>query len=122
MARHPNRQRRPGRGPRGCPLRQRCTTRTDGRTLNLHEHDAHLRRARHDRRENTNLLTTYRRHRPMVERSIAWLIGPKGRCRTLRYRGVRANNQWLHTRMAALNLRRLLTLGLDRIDNLWAIA
>lgn len=107
---------------RGCPLRQRCTTRADGRTLNLHEHDALLRRARRDWRENTDLLTTYRRHRPMVERSISWLIGPKGRCRKLRYRGIPANNQWLHTRMAALNLRRLLSLGLDRINNTWAIA
>jgi hypothetical protein len=48
----------------------------------------------------------------MVERSIAWLIGPKGRCRQLRYRGVTANDWWLHTRIAALNLRRLINLGL----------
>jgi hypothetical protein len=34
------------------------------------------------------------RHRPMAERSIAWLIGPKGRCRKLRHRGVTAND-WL---------------------------
>lgn len=106
---------------RGCPLRQQCTTRKDGRTLNLHQHDALLRQARHDWRTDTDLVADYRRHRPMVERSISWLIGPKGRCRKLRYRGINANNQWLHTRMAALNLRRLLNLGLDRIDNTWAI-
>ena len=58
----------------------------------------------------------------MVERSIAWLIGPKGRCRKLRYRGVTANNAWLHTRMAALNLRRLLNLGLTHHHGAWAIA
>ena len=68
-----------------------------------------------------DLRATYRRHRPMVERSIAWLIGPKGRCRKLRYRGVAANNWWLHTRMAALNLRRLLNLGLHHDHRTWSI-
>jgi hypothetical protein len=58
----------------------------------------------------------------MVERSIAWLIGPKGRCRKLRYRGVAANDWWLHTRMAALNLRRLSNLGLHRQHGSWALA
>jgi hypothetical protein len=58
----------------------------------------------------------------MVERGIAWLIGPKGRCRQLRYRGVSANNNWLHLRMAGLNLRRLLRLGLTRQDGAWALA
>ena len=58
----------------------------------------------------------------MIERSIAWLIGPKGRCRKLRYRGVAANEWWLHTRMAALNLRRLLNLGLTRTPNTWTLA
>lgn len=95
----------------GCPLRARCTTSKTGRTLNLHEHDALLRQARRDWAARPDLQDIYRRHRPMVERSIAWLIGPKGRCRKLRYRGVDANNQWLHTRMAALNLRRLIALG-----------
>jgi hypothetical protein len=50
----------------------------------------------------------------MVERSIAWLIGPKGRWRKLCYRGANANDWWLHTRVAALNLRRMLNPGLHR--------
>jgi hypothetical protein len=33
---------------------------------------------------------------------------------------VTANDWWLHTRMAALNLRRLINLGLTHDDN-WAI-
>jgi hypothetical protein len=57
----------------------------------------------------------------MVERSIAWLIGPKGRCRQLRYHGTAANNSWLHTRMAALNLRRLLNLGLQDNNGTWTL-
>jgi hypothetical protein len=105
---------------RTCPLRQRCTDRASGRALKLHEHDAPLRQARHDWATRHDLRAIYRQHRPMVERSIAWLVGPKGRCRKLRYRGVTANDNWLHTRMAALNLRRLITLGLTHTTD-WAI-
>jgi len=45
----------------------------------------------------------------MVERSIAWLV--RG-TRRVRYRGVAKNDHRLHRRAAALNLRRLITLGL----------
>jgi len=106
----------------GCPLRAKCTTSARGRILNLHRHDAELRQARRDWAAREDLRDTYRQHRPMVERSIAWLIGPKGRCRQLRYRGVGSNNQWLHLRMAALNLRRLINLGLQpAADGSWTI-
>jgi Transposase DDE domain/Transposase domain (DUF772) len=111
-----------GTACRDCPLRERCTTSKTGRTLNLHEHDALLRQARHDWATRDDIRDLYRQHRPMVERSIAWLIGPKGRCRKLRYRGVRANDLWLHHRMAALNLRRLLKLGLVAGPTGWAIS
>lgn len=107
---------------RGCPLRKRCTTSKTGRSLTLHPHDALLRQARRDWQDNEELRQTYRQHRPMVERSIAWLIGPKGRCRTLRYRGVSAGDLWMHTRMAGLNLRRLLNLGLARHSGAWIVA
>jgi hypothetical protein len=107
----------------GCPLRSKCTTRARGRVLSLHEHDAILRQARRDWAAREDLRDTYRQYRPMVERSIAWLIGPKGRCRQLRYRGVPGNDQWLHARMAALNLRRLINLGLvPAADGSWIIA
>ena len=55
----------------------------------------------------------------MVERSIAWLT--RGN-RRLRYRGTSKNNPWLHTRAAALNLRRLLALGLTRDHTTWTLA
>jgi hypothetical protein len=110
-----------GAGCRGCPLRARCTTAKDGRSISLHPHDQVLRAARRDWATREDLRDTYRRHRPMVERSIAWLIGPKGRCRKLRYRGTAANAWWLRTRTAALNLRRLLNLGLTRQPTGWAI-
>jgi len=111
-----------GAACRGCPLRERCTTSKTGRTLQLHPHDAILRQARRDWAANDQLRDTYRQHRPMVERSIAWLIGPKNRCRQLRYRGTTAGDRWLHTRMAALNLRRMINLGLQRtISGTWTI-
>jgi Transposase domain (DUF772)/Transposase DDE domain len=108
---------------RACPLRAKCTTRAQGRALTLHEHHAILRQARRDWAARQDLRDTYRQHRPMVERSIAWLIGPRGRCRQLRYRGVQHNNQWLHLRMAALNLRRMINLGLQpAADGNWIIS
>jgi hypothetical protein len=106
---------------RDCRLRARCTSSVSGRTLTLHPRDALLRQARRDWRDDEDLRAVYRQHRPMVERSIAWLIGPKGRCRKLRYRGVSANDAWLHLRMAGLNLRRLLNLGLVRQGGVWAL-
>jgi transposase len=110
-----------GAACRGCPLRQRCTTAKDGRTLTLHPQHTLLHAARQDWATRTDLREIYRRHRPMVERSIAWLIGPRGQCRGLHYRGVQTNNWWLHTRMATLNLRRLLNLGLHREHGTWAL-
>jgi hypothetical protein len=103
---------------RGCALRERCTTSATGKTLHLRPHDALQRAARVSAR-NTDWLNEYRQHRPMVERSIAWLT--RGN-RKVRYRGVAKNDHWLHHRTAALNLRRLINLGLDRTGNTWAIA
>jgi hypothetical protein len=104
---------------RSCPLRARCTTSSSGRTLRLHPHDR-LQRAHRVHAQHPDFQAVYRRHRPMVERSIAWLVA--GRNRRLRFRGTALNNLWLHHRAAALNLRRLLTLGLCRSNSAWAIA
>ena len=105
-----------------CPLRERCTTAKYGRTLTLHTHDGLLRAARRSWATDPALREVYRQHRPMVERSIAWIVGVRGRCRRLPYRGVAANDWWLHTRAAALNLRRLLKLGLTRQHTAWITA
>ena len=63
---------------------------------------------------------TYRQHRPMVERSIAWLV--RGTNRRLRYRGTERNRLWLGHRVAAINLQRLINLGLTHSAQGWAIA
>ena len=104
---------------RDCPVRAQCTTAKDGRNLHLHEHDA-LQRANRERAKDPAWQANYRQHRPMVERSLAWLVA--GGNRKVRYRGVVKNNAWLHTRTAALNLKRLLNLGLERDGGAWVLA
>ncbi len=108
-----------GAACRGCRLRAQCTTSTSGRSLTLHPHQA-LQRAHRKRATDPDFQAVYRRHRPMVERSIAWLVA--GGNRRLRFRGTRLNDLWLHHRVAGLNLRRLLTLGLPRTTGAWALA
>ncbi len=107
-----------GTACRGCPLAAQCTTAKDGRSLHLHPHDA-LQRKHRQRAKDKQWQASYRQHRPMVERSIAWLVA--GGNRKVRYRGTAKNNAWLHTRTAALNLRRLLNLGLVRHQGAWAL-
>jgi IS5 family transposase len=106
-----------GAGCRRCPLRERCTRSATGKSMQIREHDA-LQRAHRARAADPDWRATYRRHRPMVERSLAWLT--RGN-RRLRYRGTTKNDAWLQLRAGALNLRRLLTLGLQRTDGAWAL-
>ena len=85
----------------GCPLRARCTASPRGRKLDLHEHDA-LQREHRQRAADPAFQDDYRTHRPMVERSIAWLT--RGN-RRVPHRGISRNNAWLQLRIAGLNLR-----------------
>ncbi len=55
----------------------------------------------------------------MIERTIAWLV--KDNHRRLRYRGIEKNQIAWSLRCAAVNLKRLLKLGLVN-DNGWTIA
>jgi Transposase DDE domain/Transposase domain (DUF772) len=104
---------------RRCPLRGRCTTAKAGRTIRIHPHEDELRAAR--RRATTrSFQQSYRRWRPMVERSIAWLVADG--CRRVPYRGLQRNDLWWSVRVAAVNLRRLLVLGLTRRDETWVLA
>jgi hypothetical protein len=102
-----------------CPLRQRCTTAKRGRILRLHPHEEELRAARR-RAMTRSFQQSYRRWRPMVERSLAWLVADG--CRRVPYRGVERNQIWWSVRVAAVNLRRLWVLGLARQDGAWALA
>ncbi len=107
-----------GRHCTSCPVRARCTTAKAGRVIVLHPHHRLLAAARADATTDT-FDDTYRQHRPMIERTIAWLV--RDNHRRLRYRGVERNQlSWSH-RCAAVNLKRLLALGLDH-DNGWTTA
>lgn len=101
----------------GCPLRDRCTASARGRKLDLHQHDALLREHRR-RATDPAFQNDYRTHRPMVERSIAWLT--RGN-RRVPHRGISRNNAWLQLRIAGLNLRRMLNLGLTVKQGAWAL-
>ncbi len=101
----------------GCPLRVRCTKAKVGRTLHLHRHDDELVESRRAWREG-DFAEDYRQWRPMVERSIAWLVA-KGN-RRVRFRGVEKNQFGLSLRVAAINLRRLVNLGLIH-DGEWLL-
>jgi IS5 family transposase len=101
-----------------CPLRSRCT-KAKARSFSVSEHDQELVAARAAWADE-ELRATYRQHRPMAERSIAWLVA-KGN-RRLRYRGVERNEAWLHRRVAALNLRTLVAFGLTRTDGNWVLS
>lgn len=107
-------------GPRcrGCPVRSRCTSAIDGKTFKVTEHDHHLADARAAWAAGTGI-DDYRQHRPMVERSLAWLVANNNR--RVRYRGVDRNRLGLSTRAAAINLRRLLNLGLHHEPTGWAL-
>ena len=104
---------------RGCPVRSRCTSATAGKTFLVTEHDELLAANRRRWTSDSVLVADYRQHRPMVERSIAWLVADSNR--RCRHRGVDRNRLALSIRAAAINLRRLLNLGLDW-NNGWQLA
>jgi IS5 family transposase len=107
-----------GRRCRTCPLRHRCTASEEGRTIRLTINDRELVESRRAWRDG-DFISDYRKFRPMIERSIAWLV--KDRYRRVRFRGVTRNQLGLSTRVAAINLRRIVNLGLT-YDEGWSIA
>lgn len=102
---------------RGCPLRARCTRARRGMQLTISEHDTELVAARR-RATEADFLSTYRAKRPLVERSLAWLVASGNR--RVRFRGVERNHLGLSMRVAGVNLRRLVRLGLT-YDNGWVL-
>ncbi len=59
------------------------------------------------------------RRRSLAERSIAWIV--KDGHRRCRYRGVKRNQLGLSLRVAAVNLLRLLNLGLHHSRDSWRV-
>jgi len=102
----------------GCPVRSRCTASATGKMFNVTAYDLWLAAARADWRAGIGV-DDYRQWRPLVERSIAWLVADGHR--RVRYRGVERNRLGLSVRAAVINLRRLLNLGLTHTNNGWTL-
>lgn len=102
----------------GCPVREQCTTAKAGRVIKVHAHHALLAAARAFAGTD-EFDSDYRRYRPMVERTIAWLVANNNR--RCRYRGIERNRIAWSVRCAAVNLKRLGTLGLG-FDGGWTVA
>jgi IS5 family transposase len=102
----------------GCPLRSHCTHSKKGRDLKIHPHHHELARARRDAKD-PGWQGRYRRWRPMVERTIAWLVADGHR--RVGYRGIERNGIWFAHRAAAVNLKRLIRLGLNHNGTGWAV-
>ena len=103
-----------------CPLRQRCTTAKDGRSMTIHPHEGLLRAARAQAR--TEEFRQAYPTRSAIERTIAWTATQNGHRIRLRYIGTAKNDAWLHARCAAINLRTLLRHGLARSGGAWILA
>ena len=102
-----------------CPLRRRCTTAKQG----AHDPPASARGGvarcpppRGDPQLPAELSA--------VAADGGALAGLAGRRRlpTVPYRGIERNDLWWSLRVAAVNLRRLLVLGLARHDDVWVLA
>ena len=105
---------------RGCPVRSRCTSAVDGKTFRVGDHDQDLAANRARWRTDTDLVADYRQYRPLVERTIAWLVtNGHRRCR---HRGVARNRIAFSTRAAVVNLKRLINLGLEHDGTTWSLA
>jgi hypothetical protein len=100
-----------------CVLRDRCTKAKKGRVVTLD--DAHLRRKAHRARaRDPQFKASYRKVRPMAERAVEWMTR---RRRRVPYRGIAKNNACWRATAAAVNLQRLVALGLTRNAGAWTL-
>ena len=102
-----------------CPLAERCTTNTAGRTIAIHRHEAVLQRHKADQ-QSLEWQQSYTGTRPMVERKIGHYASVLWGGRQARTRGLRRVLTDTVTRAAAVNFARLDVLGVCRDDAGWA--
>lgn len=104
-----------------CPLRERCTTSTSGRSVTIHPREALLQRAK-AAQSDPRWQQAYRSTRPKVERKIAHFVRVGWGGRRARTRGRRRVATDAATRAAAVNWARLATLGVTFLDGRWVAA
>jgi len=105
----------------GCPLRARCTSAADGRSVSIGPHEQTLTDAR-DRQTDPAWVADYRATRPKVERKLAHLMRRRHGGRRARVRGRARVDADFRLLAAATNLARLSVLGLRGTANGWAVA
>lgn len=106
-----------GRACVACPLMGQCTTSQSGRKLVIVANDR-LRCEHRVMAQDPDFQAVYRQYRPMIERTLAWMTRGS---RRVPYRGVVKNNAWWANRAAAVNLKRLLNLGLINQNGAWVL-
>jgi len=101
-----------GQACSGCPLREKCTSSTGGRTIGISAYEAVIARARRRQRDPT-WKDDYRATRPKVERKLAHLMRRRHGGRRARVRGTVKVDADFGLLAAATNLARLAVLGVE---------
>lgn len=110
-----------GPGCASCPLASQCASSPAGRTINTSRYEAELVRARTTQADPA-WRQEYRATRPKVERKIGHLMRRKHGGRRARVRGTVKVAADFSLLAAAVNLARLVVLGLTRTPAGWATA
>jgi hypothetical protein len=104
----------------GCPLAERCTTSSTGRSIHVGVYEQQLQRAR-ARQTNPAWKADYTATRPKVERKIAHLMRRRHGGRRARVRGHTKVDADFSLLAAAVNLARLATLGVTHHTGGWVV-
>ncbi len=107
-----------GRACAACPLVSRCTTSTDGRTIEIGPHEALLTAGRAATRDPA-WRADYRATRPKVERKLAHLVRRRHGGRRARVRGTLKVGADFSLLAAAVNLARLAVLRVTGSGRTW---
>jgi hypothetical protein len=108
------------RACQGCPLAERCTTSTSGRSIHVGLYEQQLARAR-ARQTGPDWKADYTAIRPKVERKISHLMRRKHGGRRARVRGHTKVGADFNLLAAAVNLARLATLDVTHHVGGWMI-
>jgi IS5 family transposase len=107
------------RACRSCPLADKCTTSTDGRSIHVGRYEQALTRAR-ARQGDPDWKADYTATRPKIERKISHLMRRRHGGRAARVRGHTKVDADFSLLAAAVNLARLATLGVTHQAGGWA--